>query len=148
MTNNEKHIAVFLGGTCGENKWREGFIENLVSRGINRESLFNPIVEDWTPEDQEREDAAKSSAQHLLFYIGNPHPDNNEMSSYSMVEAVMALYDSPSRAVVVIDKSDLEGHQHKALCKIERDVRQRFGARPIFNTLDEAAELLAAELVG
>lgn len=51
-----KEITIGLFGTCGSSKWRDKFISIYESRGIN---YFNPIKEDWKPED------AQIEAEHL-----------------------------------------------------------------------------------
>lgn len=95
---------VFLGGTCGGNRWRrERFVPGMAERGIGAERLFDPVVADWTPACQEAEDAAKAGARFLLSYIGDPRSPGNEVSAYSLVESVTALYDEPGRTVVVFD---------------------------------------------
>lgn len=51
-----KEITIGLFGTCGSSKWRDKFISIYESRGIN---YFNPVKEDWKPED------AQIEAEHL-----------------------------------------------------------------------------------
>jgi len=83
---------VFLGGTSGNNDWRDNFILTLVSKGVSKEVLFNPVVKDWNEEAQTREEKAKKEATHLIFYIADPKQEGDPLSTYSMVEATMALY--------------------------------------------------------
>lgn len=41
---------VFLGGTCGNNNWRDGFIARMVARGCPAEWFFDPVVSEWNAE--------------------------------------------------------------------------------------------------
>jgi len=42
ITKNKNQV--FLGGTCGDNDWRTGFINDLVKSGVDKNKLFNPVV--------------------------------------------------------------------------------------------------------
>ncbi|SRR6266496_2161524 len=88
---------VFLGGTSGNNNWRDHFISILVSKGITKEVLFNPVVKDWNEKAQAREEKVKKEATHLIFYIADPKQEGNPLSTYSMVEATMALLRSSGK---------------------------------------------------
>jgi hypothetical protein len=50
--------CVGLFGTCGNSKWRDKFVDIFSSNGIE---YFNPMVENWKPED------ASIEAKHLAF---------------------------------------------------------------------------------
>lgn len=138
---------VFLGGTCGNNAWREGLISRLTAAGVHPDSLFNPVVPDWTPDMQSKEEQVKAVADYLLFYIGNPMQDGSMLSAFSMVEATMALYDKPERTVVVFDAASISGHQlksHKRTCDV---LTARFPQARIFPELDPAEAWLLKELL-
>lgn len=137
---------IFLGGTVGKNNWREPFIERLVASGVSRDSIFNPVVKDWNEAARESEEKAKKEASHFLFYIANPYLEGSTLSAYSMVEATMALYDSPDTTVVVFDPTDIEGHSLKAFLQTEKVLRKRFPTAKIFGNTDEALNWLAAHL--
>jgi hypothetical protein len=47
-------VQVFLGGTVGTNAWRDDIIPQLTRRGIPLEALYDPTVDDWTEEVQDR----------------------------------------------------------------------------------------------
>ncbi len=137
-------MLVFLGGTCGQNNWRESFIAELVKRGVHEESLFNPVVKDWNDEAKDREERAKSSATHLLFYIADPKEPGIQVSAYSMVEATMALYDRGPKTVVVFDTTGIEGHALKAVNQARKVLQKRFPEASIFAEAWEAIDWLAA----
>jgi hypothetical protein len=84
-------ISVFLGGTCANANWRTSFTADLVKAGVPADSIFNPVVPDWTPECQAAEDAAKLTAKYNLFYLCDPKQEGNPVSVYSLVEAVMGM---------------------------------------------------------
>jgi hypothetical protein len=141
-----RHTLVFLGGTAAKNGWRPGFVNELEQRGIPTEVFFDPVVADWNEEAQRREEDAKRDATHLLFYIANPCQEGNPLSAYSMVEAAMALYDKPTRTVVVFDTEGMEGHPLKAMNQTFKVLKTRFPNANIFGTKAEAVDWLARTL--
>lgn len=140
------NISVFLGGTVANSNWRDSFTSDLVKAGVSPETIFNPVVADWTPECQASEDAAKATAQFNLFYLCDPKQEGNPVSVYSLVEAVMGMYDQPSSTVVVFDNTGYSGHALKALTKSEKDLRKRFPTGLVFGTRDAALDFLIAKL--
>src|SRR3954463_15937466 len=140
-----KENAVFLGGTVAKNGWRIGFIERAVARGVDVSALFNPVTDNWDAAFQALEDSVKSTADLMLFYLGDTQ-DGSGLSVYSITEATMGLYDDPNRTVVVFDRTGIEGHGIKAFDKIERDLRKRFPEANIFGTLEEAEDFIVNRL--
>lgn len=136
---------VFLGGTCGNNNWRDGFIRRMVARGLPRSWFFNPIVKNWDAAAQVREDNIKRQATHILFFLGDPKEPGNPQSYYSLLEAIMAQYDS-SKCVAVFDLAHLKGHALAATQKAYRELRGRFPYAPIFTSLAEAEAWLVRQL--
>lgn len=139
-------MLVFLGGTCGNNKWRDGFIARMTARGYPRSWFWNPIVKVWDAEAQRREDAKKRSADVIFFYIGDPQQPGNPQSFYSWLEALMAQYDS-ERCVAVFDLKGLKGHALKTAQKALQDLRGRFPYAPIFTQLSDGEDWLARNLL-
>ena len=137
-------IHVFLGGTIGTNTWREEVIPELTRRGIPREALYDPIVDDWTEEVQAREDAIKRQCAYQLYVIAHPGGSSDAVSAHSLVEAVMGLYDRPGQTVVAFDTSGMTGHVLKAIHKIIKDLHERFPTAPIFENLSAAIDWLAS----
>lgn len=138
--------SIFLGGTVANANWRPSFIADLVAAGVSEDSLYNPVVPDWTPECQAAEDQAKSQARYNLFYICDPKQEGNPVSIYSLVEATMGLYDQPSTIVVVFDNTGYSGHALKSLTKSEKDLRKRFPTASIFSTREEAVNYFVKRL--
>lgn len=141
---------IFLGGTCGDNHWRENIvIPGLLERGIASEQMFNPVVEHWDEAAQQREDQAKAHAAYQLYVIASPDPsapDVANVSAYSLVEATMSLYDASQRTVVLVDTTGMDRHTAKAITKAAMDWRKRFPAAPIFIEYPVLIEWLANEL--
>jgi len=138
---------VFLGGTCGNNNWRDGLISRLISRGIPPECLFNPVVEHWNEEAQRREEIAKTDASYMLFFIADPRQEGINVSFYSVIEATMALYDEPKGTVVVFDTTGMGEHNTKAMNQACKVLKTRFPDANIFANLSEAEEWLAVQLM-
>lgn len=147
---------VFLGGTAGNpadpayNRWREDrVIPALCAAGIPADCLFNPVVTDWNSEAQRREDEIKSDPNTFMLYvITNPRTSGSEVSAYSLVELVMALYDEPKRTVVAFDTSELSPNTAKAITKAMNDLCRRFPSAPIFDSIEDATGWLAGRLAG
>lgn len=136
---------VFLGGTCGNNDWRNGFISRLSERGVDSNLLFDPVVDDWNEEAQRREDAAKDSAEFMLFYLGDPRQDDNRNSFYSLCEAMLGLIDSHDRTIIVFDTSGMPNHAVKSSEKTLRDLNARFPNAAIFPNLPAVEDFIAEQ---
>ena len=54
---------VFLGGTCNGSTWRDEIIPQL------KLDYFNPVVEDWTEECQQREIEERQNCDYILYVI-------------------------------------------------------------------------------
>lgn len=135
---------IFLGGTIGTNTWRVDVIPELTRRGIPRDALYDPPVADWTEEDQAREDTVKRQAAYQLYVIAHPGGSADAVSAYSLVEAVMGLYDHPDRTIVAFDTSEMTGHVAKTMRKIGKDLRERFPTAPIFDDRSAAIDWLVS----
>lgn len=68
---------VFLGGTCGESKWRETLIKKL------KVSYFNPVVDDWNEEARQNELYERINSNYCLYVI-----TPNMEGCYSIAEVV------------------------------------------------------------
>jgi hypothetical protein len=62
----EKPEKVFLGGTCVGDDWRETLMPELKKRKIK---YFNPVVKNWTPECQTKEEEEKLDSNTHLYII-------------------------------------------------------------------------------
>ncbi len=133
---------IFLGGTCANNRWREEIvIPALLKQGVPEPAIFNPNLGpgEWDKEAQALEDEVKENCALLVYYVGDTK-DGTGVSLYSAVEATMALYDSPERAIVMIDPAGTEGHVEQALKKTLADLRKRFPKAVIADNPQELIE--------
>ncbi len=147
MVNTTKTKQVFLGGTCGSNTWRETIvIPGLLERGVSVGQMFNPVVSDWNEQAQAREDEAKRTMEYMLYVIASPEPGTTDVSAYSLVELLMALYDAPERTVALFDTSGMQNHTAKAIRKSLQDLRARFPEAPIFTEYNALMDWLASQL--
>jgi hypothetical protein len=135
-----QEIRIFLGGTVGKNNWRESFTKQLVDRGYNPKTIFNPVVADWNAEAQAAEEAAKAFAEYHMYYIADPQQEGLSISGYSMVEATIALNDYPSSTVVVFDMDGMEGHALKAMKQTLAILKTRFPDRYILPSQEAAID--------
>jgi hypothetical protein len=142
MPGIAKEKIIFLGGTCGNNRWRDGFIDRLVWRGLSKESLFNPVVSDWNEEARRRENKIKKKSAYNLYYLADPQQDDNHTSFYSLGEAIMGGYDNPEHTLIVFDSAGMPEHARKSSNKAYEDLKVRFPNAHIFQKLSEAEDWL------
>lgn len=134
---------IFLGGTVGNNTWRTSFTEQLLALGVAKEEIFNPVVSVWNEEARQKEEIAKQDASHLVFYIADTKLENSPLSTYSLVEATMALYDKHAQTVFIVNPENITGHALKALNQITKVLQKRFPLAKIFTDIQEALHHLA-----
>lgn len=102
---------VFLGGTCNGSKWRDELIKNL------KIDYFNPVVDDWNDEAQEKELEARANCDFVLYVI------TPKMTGvYSIAEVVDDSNKRPEKTLFYIQGEDdferfTEG-QYKSLKQI------------------------------
>lgn len=98
--------VVFLGGTCGEDTWRQRFIKYWKSSYIGDEDieLFNPVVEEWTDECRIKEDAVKATARINLFVI-----TPEQAGPYSFAEAVESAITLPGKTMLLAYNDETTG---------------------------------------
>jgi hypothetical protein len=139
-------MKLFLGGTVGNNDWRDKFTKSLVDAGVPVADIFDPVVKDWNEAAREVEEKAKAECRYMMFFISDPRVEGINISAYSMVEATMGLYDKPKTTVVVFDKFPFSGHVLKAMTQTENVLRKRHPEALIFGSMDEAVEFFVKEL--
>lgn len=143
MPPDASRRLIFLGGTAGTNPWRGPFIEQLVRRGVKRESCFDPVVADWNDEARAREERAKRDADLLLFYLADPMQPGLPVSAYALVEATLAVCNDPARTLLVFDVESVSGHARKVLEQSEKLLREQGPGVPMFRSLEPAASWIA-----
>jgi len=120
---------VFLGGTCNNSTWRNIFIPMLTI------DYFNPVVEDWTTECQERELQERANCDACLYVI------TPEMTGvYSIAEVVDDSNKRPDKTVFVFINSEnkkFTAQQEKSLQAVAVMVINNGGT--FFSNLEDAA---------
>jgi len=91
-------MKVFLGGTCNGSEWRDKFIPMLNCE------YFNPLVENWTREDQLREVKERETADILLYVIT---PEMNGV--YAIAEVVDDSNKRPDKTIFVLLREGADG---------------------------------------
>lgn len=88
---------VFLGGTCNNSSWRKELIPNLDI------DYFNPVVDNWTPECQEREIKERQECDYVLYVI------TPKMTGvYSIAEVVDDSNKRPEKTILCVLKFDVD----------------------------------------
>lgn len=121
---------VFLGGTCNGTDWRSKLIPILSIE------YFNPVVDEWTPEAQDRELEEREACDYVLYVI-NPSAMGGV---YSIAEVVDDSNKRPDRTVFCILGDSGDRKMDKSLSATAAMVI-RNGAN-VFNSLEEVAAFL------
>lgn len=124
---------VFLGGTCNGSLWRNKLIPLL------KIDYFNPVVENWTSECQEREIYEREHCDYCLYVI------TPKMTGvYSIAEVVDDSNKRPEKTLFCfLDTDDdivLTKHQLKSLIQTRTMVQKNGGK--VFVGLEYIAEFL------
>ena len=108
---------IFLGGTCNNSTWRNDLIPNL------KVPYFNPVVEDWTPEDQEKEILEKEMWCNVHFYMIT----SAMKGVFSIAEVIDSVHNNSKITVLQVDPTGFEEFQLKSLKAVIDLVRSRGG---------------------
>lgn len=125
--------TTFLGGTCNESTWRE----ELIALLSNKVDFFNPVVDDWTPACQAREDKAREDAKYVLFVI-----TSRMTGVFSIAEVVDCSNKRPDSTLFCVIPDGFNKGQAKSLQAVSNMVR-RNGAK-VFDSIEEIADFLNA----
>ena len=121
-------LKVALMGTCAGSKWRDEMIPNLEI------DYFNPVVEDWTPEDQLEELRQRISCDFVLYTI-----TPKMMGTYSIAEVVDDSNKRPEKTIFLLlagdDGESFTMGQWKSLLAV-KDLVAENGAFTSFSMLD------------
>ena len=122
---------VFLGGTCADSKWREELIPVLDV------TVFNPVVEDWTPDCQAREKAEKDFNCNIHFYaITQPE------SIFSIAEVVDSANNKSKITILHVLPEKFDKLQLKHMKAIVALVVERGGIAYVDSDLRRSARVL------
>lgn len=120
---------LFLGGTCNNSTWRDELIPML------KIDYFNPVVDDWTPECQQREIEERQSCDFVLYTI------SKEMTGvYSIAEVVDDSNKRPEKTIFCVLDNGFTIGQLKSLNMVGKMVKENGGQA--FDCLKDVAEYL------
>lgn len=123
--------TTFLGGTCNESTWRD----ELISQLDDAVEFFNPVVDDWTPACQAREDQARKDAKYVLFVI------TSQMTGvFSIAEAVDCSNKRPDSTLFCVLTDGFDEGQLRSLMATKRMIERNGGK--VFNNIQEIASFL------
>lgn len=123
--------TTFLGGTCNKSTWRE----ELIAKLSDKVEIFNPVVDDWTPECELREKKAREEAKYVLFVI------TSQMTGvFSIAEVVDSSNKRPERTIFCVILDGFEEGQVKSLKAVSKMVEKN-GAK-VFKSIEEVATFL------
>lgn len=129
-------IKVFLGGTCNESTWRERLISKLDKLKVNP---FNPVVDDWTPECQKKEEQEKKISDYRLYCI-----TPLMTGVFSIAEVVDDSNKFPEKTILVVlfkdDGKSFDKGQIKSLQAVMRMVKKNGGV--VFDNLVDCSMYL------
>ena len=130
-------ITIFLGGTCNGSNWRDKLIPMLS----NKFEPFNPVVDDWNEEAQQKEIYHRNNDDFVLYCI-----TPMMTGFYSIAEMIDDMNKRPLKTIVCFLYEDGNG-RHKftipqiksvdAVLKMLKDNRI-----PAFTSLEDLADYL------
>lgn len=126
-------MKVFLGGTCNGSKWRDLIIPML------KVGVFNPIVDDWTP-DCMAEELRQRVECDICLYVITP----KMTGMYSIAEVIDDSNKRPTQTVFAVlqedDDAKFTDGQWKSLGAVASMVEQNGGVA--FYSLQEVASYI------
>jgi len=136
LANNKKRTSLFLGGTCNESTWRKRLIEKL---DVDKVDYFDPVVDDWTPDDMDEEIKQRKICDYVLYVI------TPKMTGvYSIAEVVDDSNKRPEKTIFAFLKKDdgeeFSKAQNKSLGQVKKMVEENGGQ--VFDSLEKIAEFL------
>ena len=123
---------IFLGGTCNNSTWRD-----MLMRMMQLD-VFNPVVEDWTPECQKIEQDEKENKCNVHFYC-----ITKEMTGvFSIAEVIDSVHNKKVRTILHVIPEGFEKFQVKSLQAVVDLVNLRGGIAYMDNELERSAKVL------
>jgi len=93
-------MTIGLFGSCGNSRWRDQFITIYEKMGIN---YFNPVKDDWQPEDAQNEAEHLANDEVILFPVTDESLGLGSLGEvgFSILQAIKL--DSTRDVIVMID---------------------------------------------
>jgi len=111
IISSEERPRVFLGGTWNGSAWRDELEPILNEIGFD---CFNPIVDDWNEEAQQRELQERQDCDYCLYTI-TPKMEG----VYSIAEVVDDSNKKPEKTILLVltkdDNEEFAPHEIKSL---------------------------------
>ena len=127
-------MKVFLGGTCNNSQWRSRMKVFLEDEGLD---YFDPVVDDWTEEDQKRELEEREKSD-ICLYVLTPKMTGN----FSVAEAVDDSNKRPEKTVFVVlpvdDGVRFDEFQMRSMNQISKMIERNGGKS--FDSLSAASK--------
>ncbi len=124
---------VFLGGTTNNTNWRDDLIKKL------KIEYFNPVVDDWNEEAQEKEIRERKTSDYVLYVI-----TPKMKGVYSVAEVIDDSNKRPDKTIFCYleedDEQIFDTHQKKSLDMVGKMVKENDGIW--LKSLDEIADYL------
>ena len=113
-------MKIFLGGTCNNSNWRDTLKPMLTANNID---FFDPVVDDWNEEAQEREIKERKTADIVLYTL-----TPKMKGCYSVAEVVDDSNKRPEKTILIILQHDDDKywltHQIKSMEMVEKMVSE------------------------
>jgi len=123
---------IFLGGTCNESTWRDELMK------IVQVDMFNPVVDDWTPECQQNEMDEKDNKCNIHFYC-----ITCQMTGvFSIAEVIDSVHNKNVRTILHIIPTGFTTGQIKSLQAVADLVNIRGGIAYVDDELKRSARVL------
>lgn len=123
---------IFLGGTCNNSTWRDELMQSV------QVDMFNPVVEDWTPECQQNEMDEKENKCNIHFYC-----ITKEMTGvFSIAEVIDSVHNKKVRTILHVIPDEFEPKQLKSLQAVVDLVNLRGGIAYIDSELNRSSRVL------
>lgn len=126
----DKQKNVFLGGTCAETTWRDKLIPILNI------DFFDPRVDDWNKQAQEKEVYEREHCDYCLYTI-----TPKMQGVYSIAEVTQDSNIRPEKTILCLLKEDedknFDESQWKSLEQVAKMIKSN-GAKVFYNINDVA----------
>jgi len=123
---------VFLGGTCADSTWRDNLVKVLDV------AFFNPVVDDWTPECQKREEVEKLVHCNIHLYVITC----DMIGAFSIAEAIESAHRHNKNTILHIMPFGFSNAQIKSFRAIVDIVIRHGGIAYIDDDLNRTARLI------
>lgn len=127
-------MKVFLGGTCGDSKWRDDLVEGL------KMDYFNPVVADWNEEAKQNEIREREQDDFVLYVI-----TPKIVGVYSIAEVSVDSVVRPEKTIFCVLDKDGEStytKQMKYSLEATKKLVEQYSHHPVFDNLDSLRDYL------